>query len=286
MPDEGHMLVTLRGAPDDTTVRVHPLGGLSVHERSAPLELRIDRFGTAPVSGARRFSITGATVSGHPADHTPITDRFAPGQFLALSDDELLKRPAFEILGAGAQITQTDSAQGASPQPGDLSYITFVIDDQPADPPTTPYALSPELMAALAGTGPAARGSMRTPGARRLEGAGAPMTAPGWTVARTDTLARARAGHPLAFKGPVSHAQAAQALGDYDSSHPADAGTWQVVERPRGGRRVSSFTFLSWARAGISASLPAPTACPRRRARRTWCTRSRRQARRRRSRSA
>ncbi|MFL5862993.1 MAG: DUF6603 domain-containing protein [Solirubrobacteraceae bacterium] len=233
MPDEGHMLVTLRGAPDDGTVRVHPLGGLGVHERSVPLGLTIDRFGTAPVSGARRFSIGGAMVDGHPVDPTqitPITDRFAPGQFLALSDDQLLARPAFEVLSAGAQIPLTQSAQSAAPQPGDLSYETFVVDDVPADPPTTPYTLSPDLMAALAGTGPAARGSMRIPGARQLEGAGAPMTQPGWTVARTDTLAPAHSGHPLAFDGPVSHAQAAQALDNYDAGHPADKGTWQVVE--------------------------------------------------------
>jgi len=233
MPDEGHMLVTLRGAPDDGTIRVHPLGGLGVHERSVPFGLTIDKFGTAPVSGARRFSISGATVGGTSVDATkivPLTDRFAPGQFLALSDDELLRRPAFELLSAGAQIPLTNRAQSGTPQPGDLSYETFVVDDVPAPPPTNPYRLGPDLMAALAGTGPAARGSMRIPGARKLEGAGAPMTAPGWTVARTDSLARAHSGHPLAFDKPVSHAQAAQALDKYNADHPADKGTWQVVE--------------------------------------------------------
>jgi hypothetical protein len=228
MPDEGHMLVTLLSAPDDGTIRVHPLGGLVVHERSVPLELTIDRFGTSAVTGARRFEITAATVGGQGADHTPITDRFAPGQFLALSDDQLLARPAFELLGAGAEITLTDSAQSAA-QPGDLSYLTFVIDEVPAPAPP-PYTLSPALMQALAGTGPAAHGSMRVPGARALAGAGAPMTAPGWTVARTDTLERAQPGDPLSFDGPVSNAQASQALADHDAANPADAGTWQVVE--------------------------------------------------------
>jgi hypothetical protein len=228
MPDEGHMLVTLLGAPDDGTIRVHPLGGLVVHERSVPLELTIDRFGTATVTGARRFEITAATVGGRGAAHGPITDRFAPGQFLALSDDQLLARPAFEMLPAGARITLTDSDQSAA-QPGDLSYLTFVIDDVPAASPP-PYTLGPGLMQALAGTGPAARGAMRVPGARALAGAGAAMTEQGWTVARTDTLQRARPGHPLSFDGPVSHARAAQALADHDAGHPGDAGMWQVVE--------------------------------------------------------
>jgi hypothetical protein len=241
MPDEGHMLVTLLGGPDDGTIRVHPLGGLTVHERSVPLELRIDRFGTSPVTGARRFEISAATIAGVAASFTPITDRFAPGQFLALSDDQLLARPAFEVLNAGASITQGISSTQSGAQSGDLSYLTFVIDDKPVlrPMPTAPvnpvpdkgYTLNANLMAALAGTGPAARSAMRVPGARQLAGAGAPMTTPGWTVAGTDDLKRAHPGHPLSFDRPLSHAQAAQALAEHEAGNPAEKGRWQVVER-------------------------------------------------------
>jgi hypothetical protein len=241
MPDEGHMLVTLLGGPDDGTIRVHPLGGLTVHERSVPLELTIDRFGTSAVAGARRFEITAATIGGAAADITPITDRFAPGQFLALSDDQLLARPAFEELTAGARITQGANSTQSGSQTGDLSYLTFLIDDVPVlrPMPTAPmnpipdkgYAINAEVMAALAGTGPAARYAPRVPGARQLAGAGAPMTAPGWTVAGTDDLKMGRPGHPLSFGRPTSHAQAAQALAEHEAANPAEKGRWQVVER-------------------------------------------------------
>ena len=226
LPGDRHLLATFRKlAPATGQVVAHPLGSLAVHERSVPLAVTIQRFGSAPVAGPSRLSITRATVGGLEVGRTPARDRFAPGQFFALSDDEALRRPAFEELEAGATMQLVTSTQ-ATARGADLHYVTAVVDEQESSGAL--YAPSATAQRLLAHVGASGRSAMRVPGAAALAGPGTPMTEPAWTVARTDTLARAATASPLA--GEFSHTEAAERLAAHVATHPEAAQAWQVVE--------------------------------------------------------
>jgi hypothetical protein len=229
LPDDAHLLVTLRDPGAGDVVLLHPLGSLSVHERSVPFGLTLKRFGTAPVSGPTQFELTSATVNGQSQSTSPLTDRFAPAQFLALSDDDALRSPAFEEMTAGATIEIAGSGQ-ATGREGDLVYDTVAIDQTPL-PPLGSYQPTAEKVGVLTGVGAAARSGIRVPGAKALAGPGAAMTNGGWAIAHTKDLTPPPSGHGLDVPAGTSHAQASQTLANHLASTPGESGAWQVVER-------------------------------------------------------
>ncbi|GAA2463496.1 DUF6603 domain-containing protein [Streptomyces macrosporus] len=108
LPGAGNSVVTLREIPhEEGVLPAHPLGSLAVTQRVVPLDVTLDRYGQAPVSGPDRLTITAVTVRGAPdADAEPLVttetrEYFAPAQFRELGDDEKLARPSFEELPAG-----------------------------------------------------------------------------------------------------------------------------------------------------------------------------------------
>lgn len=79
----------------------HPLGRLEVKQGRVPLETDIDRIGSSPVS-AKRVYLAPPTIGGiDAATVSTVQDRFSPGHFLALKDDQLMARPDFEQMPAG-----------------------------------------------------------------------------------------------------------------------------------------------------------------------------------------
>ncbi|MBE2315695.1 hypothetical protein DVA67_006895 [Solirubrobacter sp. CPCC 204708] len=100
----GPAVASFRALEPGAAVLAHPLATLNVRQRVAPLERTLDRFGTAVPSGARKFRITTATVGGVRTTLKPLTDRFAPAQFTALSDDKKLSAPSFEEMTSGAAL--------------------------------------------------------------------------------------------------------------------------------------------------------------------------------------
>jgi hypothetical protein len=88
---------------------VHPLGRVAVREHTVPFDIQISRFQEKPIP-AQTWSIASAQLSpAVPASlGTPIQDKFAPGQFLNLTDDQKLARPAFEQMDSGVTMTPTD----------------------------------------------------------------------------------------------------------------------------------------------------------------------------------
>jgi hypothetical protein len=101
----------------------------SVRQGLAPLNLRLDRYESARLSGDTRFEITEFLINGQDPGTQPITDKFAPGQYFNLSDDQRLSRPSFETYGAGVQ----SADQGFEFGPGveaDLGYENILIDQR------------------------------------------------------------------------------------------------------------------------------------------------------------
>jgi hypothetical protein len=100
--------------PALTTPLVAPTGTLVWEQQRAPLSLLVTRVGGTPLPAPAQVTAKGAASS------TPASDWFAPGQFLDLSDDEALTRPAYELLASGLRLVGTGVVDGPSAQ-GTLS---------------------------------------------------------------------------------------------------------------------------------------------------------------------
>ena len=93
----------------EETLVAHPMAGLEVTQSRIPLETHIARLGSAPVASHRVH--LGAPTTG--ASPTPLaavsttTAAFAPGQFLDLTEDELISRAGFEDFPAGCRMVAT-----------------------------------------------------------------------------------------------------------------------------------------------------------------------------------
>lgn len=106
LPPGTHPVVSLRqqGATR-TSLFVHPLGIVQVRQRVVPLEREIARFGNSDVDGARTFVISVVDAGHLPSSWESgielESDMFAPSQFYAMTDDEKLTAPAFELMPSG-----------------------------------------------------------------------------------------------------------------------------------------------------------------------------------------
>lgn len=108
VPDSADQMVYLLPDPN-TPLLVHPLGGLEVKQLEVPLETKIDRVGKANVS-ENRINLSSPQASGATASViSHAQDRFAPGQFLKLSDEQQVSRPSFETMPAGIKLAATQS---------------------------------------------------------------------------------------------------------------------------------------------------------------------------------
>jgi hypothetical protein len=176
LPPPGETVVTLTPAPPSgTEMRAHPLGSLTVHQRTVPLGLTIDKFGAADVAGPAKLALTSISYGNStvdPAAVTPVDDAFAPGQFRRLSDSDALSQPAFATYQAGVTFTPADPSLDDLAV-GDVAPVGYTVDfiDSHGQPPTTPLPpLDAQAAARLVPTAPAARAPTRTTGPRRYQG--------------------------------------------------------------------------------------------------------------------
>jgi hypothetical protein len=113
LPRGQSRIVVLRDTAADSAVpallSVHPLGTLSVRQGVVPLNTTgpIDRFGDAPVSGERQFTIRGVSINRVDEDKRrlqTLREDFAPAQFFDMPDERKLTSPSFVPMDAGVQI--------------------------------------------------------------------------------------------------------------------------------------------------------------------------------------
>lgn len=134
-PPDADRVVRLRPAePSDTEVTVHPLGLFEVRQHAVPLETVIVRVGPNPVpEGQRRVHLGPPAANGGPTGAlNTITDQFAPGSFLDLTDDQKLSRPGFEPMPAGVRSRPAGEAVPyAESREAVLRYETSVGDPAP-----------------------------------------------------------------------------------------------------------------------------------------------------------
>lgn len=150
LPTGERPLVTFRPFAANTNVlRVHPLAEVAVRERVVPLDMRITKFGNAPVSGQNnKFSLKAVrSDDGREIPSTNISDDFALAQFVEMSDDQKLASPAFTQEHAGLRFTTGEFAYGYEPTlDAVITYETLLI--QPAQPAQKlqPYALPSSVL--------------------------------------------------------------------------------------------------------------------------------------------
>lgn len=101
MPPGVSPVVVLR-APTGPVIPAHPLAVVACRQRVVPLGLAVTHVGNQPLSAPTTVDITALSLAGVAAtDTAPVTEAFAAGQFLNLTDDQALSRPSFEPMRAG-----------------------------------------------------------------------------------------------------------------------------------------------------------------------------------------
>lgn len=221
--------VALRGLPANGALVLDPLGQLEVRQQVVPLNLKrdVDTWGGLPVAGERQFHLA-ATLNGR--DATALPDAFAPARYFAMSDDEKLAAPSFEMMDAGLLLGDDAlSFDAAAVVAAPLDYAPITLGALPAGgaPPSgfnaTPlpsYAMPVAAMRAQRGSGPAALAPARRSGSARFRSPGAPplvsLANTRWQVAAAtgDTPASmaamtAMAATPMAAVGTWAECQQA-----------------------------------------------------------------------------
>jgi hypothetical protein len=167
LPPGQTRIVSLRESAGDGFLRVHPLGTLTVRQSVVPLNLQrdLDKFGDAPIAGARRFTVTRVAVGTADESNDVIHDDFAPAQFFEMTDDAKLASPSFESMQAGLRIGSSEYALGFDQRvESPLAYETRIIDRKAAVPPPKPsvdYRLTDVLLGMHAMHGAAGRSVLR-----------------------------------------------------------------------------------------------------------------------------
>ena len=241
-PAQSHPLVQLRAGVTATgdVVLLHPLGTLTIKQGVVPLNLAINRFGQAAPADGNRFRITAANLGGTEQTLAPVTDFFAPGQFIAMTDTEKLARPSFESMEAG--ITFGSEEIDFSKQPADwlevkaIEFETWLVDDDTRVPHRSPaelpkpaqpkifYQLSRDLLLKQALFGAAGRSELRRSGTAkyRVTTAGKyQVSKEGWSIVATDDLSTVRQ--------PANYSDAEQALEEIKRDTPEHATRFQIL---------------------------------------------------------
>lgn len=120
-------------------IAAHPLGVVSCTQQVVPLGLQVTHVGGQPLAAPAAVDITALSLAGAAqADVAPVTDQFAAGQFLDLSDAERLSRPSFEPMRSGA------AAGGGTVDTGNATVVATTYKTIAVDGATrTPHPKQP-----------------------------------------------------------------------------------------------------------------------------------------------
>jgi hypothetical protein len=231
LPDGTTQAVTLSTPkPDDTTLRVHPIGTLSVRENIVPLDLPITRYGNATPSDGNYFAISDVQINGDEESKQSFQDYFAAGQFLSLSDADKVSRPSFEKYDAGVTIGSSDIISGAD-SPRNVYYEERYI-DEPAGFSifSRRYAMAADVHLALTRQGAGFASPLKNTGLFKYgTGASAPavkIQEPSFVVTSMEDLS---VRSDIVSAGGSTYFQAAAALNSYLTLHPEESGNLQVL---------------------------------------------------------
>jgi hypothetical protein len=238
LPDGAALAVTLASAGPGgggSTLRVHPVGVLSVRERIVPLDLTIARYANAAPADGDRFAVSGVRINGVAQATQAVQDDFATGQFLALSDADKLSAPSFERYDAGVAIGSPAVAAGTD-SPRTVTYQERYVDDPAGfSRLARPYTMPAATHLALARQAAGFAAPLRNTGLARYAAPATAAGAAGAAVATRETAYVVTRVADLSLRADIvpaaggSFFQARAALADYLATHPEEAGDLQVL---------------------------------------------------------
>lgn len=130
-PVGGAALVSLAPA-DPGVLLAHPLSQLTIAQKTLPLDVEIDRVGTRTLDeGKVSFTITDVKAGGVPvASKEPVTDHFARGQFMELSEQQKLEGRSFETFTSGVRVGTTAYEVGGTGTTVVADYEVDILEPQ------------------------------------------------------------------------------------------------------------------------------------------------------------
>jgi hypothetical protein len=231
LPDGTTQAVTLSTPkPDDKTLRVHPMGTLTVRENVVPLDLPITRYGNATPSDGSFFSISDVQIDGQEETKQSIMDYFAAGQFLTLSDADKVSRPSFERYDAGVTIGSSTITAGAD------SPRTVVYEERYIDEPSgfsrfsRRYLMTADVHLALTRQGAGFASPLKNTGLfKYTNGASGPAIKtqdPSYVVAQMDDLS---VRSDIVSSEGKTYFQTRAALDSHLALHPEETDNLQIL---------------------------------------------------------
>jgi hypothetical protein len=169
LPAGAGPLVTLASVPTDADeIVAHPLGRVAVRQHAIPLGVKLTRVGGSRTT-PDRYDVETVTVGTETPEVTSVRSPFAAAQYLDLSEDDRLTRPAFEPMISGFELASRSGSHGPAIA-ADLTYEEFTIgpDGRPEEQRAGRPALADVFIHA------ASLGSAATTSLRRDERAASP----------------------------------------------------------------------------------------------------------------
>jgi hypothetical protein len=233
------MLVSLRQAPGQRQVYVHPLGDMIIRQQVLPLNIEISRFGNTVPSGERRFSLNLESLAGvGEVNVQPVQDFFAPAQFIDMADDRKLSSPSFELMDAGLRLSTQGMAFGGQKDTRhsttvNMEYETCILGPQgdclkEVEPVVVGDGLTQLEFRAMLSLGAGSQPAMQRTGRERYRAPGRSLSPReiAYVVADTENLKVADLDGDGAGG---SYTAAWQAMQRHLARHPEQRGRLQVV---------------------------------------------------------
>ena len=232
LPEETEMAVSLRKIEGATSnmILVYPIGTLEVRQRVLPLNLKLTKFGNAPVTGKDIFNITKVESGNVSLGLNPLKEYFARYQYEEGSDQDKLSRPSFEKLDAGVAIG-SDEIAFKFPVPYELEYETEVIDENKVTVPLGLTPLSWRMGKVFVAGSAASTGLIRKTGFRKFhvrgKAAKVGIVEEGYAIVGSADL---KIEEDIPDNGgALTHVEASRKLEAYLESHPDKKGELQIV---------------------------------------------------------
>ncbi len=128
--DDGSRLgAVLLAEAAEGEVILHPAGSVAVVQRVAPLDVKLEHYGSDQISGDDSLEVTEVTAGGGAIAWDYREDWFAPAQFFDLTQEQKLNSPSFEQMKAGLHFGD-DTADGGSSADDLYDYEQIVYDPE------------------------------------------------------------------------------------------------------------------------------------------------------------
>jgi hypothetical protein len=231
LPDGASQAVSLQPLkPDGKTLRVHPMGTLSVREKIVPLDQTITRYGNATPSDGTSFAIGGVTINSQSETQQSFQDYFATGQFFTLSDADKLSAPSFEKYDAGITIGSDTVLTGAD-SPRNVVYEERYVDEPEGFSRLARlYAMPADIHLSLSALGAGFASPLKNTGLAKYRtgptAAAVVSQDPSYVIAGVEDLA---VRHDIVSSQGATYFAARAALQSHLAAHPEDAANLQIL---------------------------------------------------------